>query len=158
MDPLWLMCKDARALWEASYRSVGPCPPSAAPRFAHDGAMKTQSWLRAGIVAGALAAGGAFAQSKSPVVTDVGAFPAEERGSAGAIVFEDSMPRAHREAFGVRDTRAEVAAIGEGVMRATLAQVREEEQGPNTRAMGAPAEPKAKSRKRWFQPQPQPQP
>lgn len=104
--------------------------------------MKTATWLRAGLACAAFAAGGAFAQSKAPVVSDAGASPAEDRSSAGAIVFEDSMPRAHREAFGVRDTRAEVAAIGQNVMRATLAQI-EDEQGPDTRALGGPPEPKA---------------
>lgn len=99
--------------------------------------MKSGNWLRAGLVMGAFAAGAAFAQSKSPVVTDAGATPAEERSSAGAIVFEDSMPRAHRIAYGVRDSRADVAAIGQGVMRATLAQV-QDEQGPDTRALGGP--------------------
>jgi hypothetical protein len=139
MDPSWLMCKDGRVLWEASYRSVGRRPPSGRTGCEHDGAMNTRTWLRAGLLTAAFAAGAAFAQSKSPVVTDVGASPAEERSSAGAIVFEDSMPRAHRQAFGVRDTRAEVAAIGQGVMRATLAQV-EGEQGPDTRMLGGPPE------------------
>jgi hypothetical protein len=105
--------------------------------------MNHETWLRAALATALLAAGSAFAQSKSPVVTDVGASPAEERSSAGAIVFEDSMPRAHQQAFGVRDTRAEVAAIGNGVMNATLAQM-QEEQGPNTRALGGPPEPQVK--------------
>lgn len=105
--------------------------------------MKPGTWLRAGLVCATLAAGAAFAQTKAPVASDVGASAAEERSSAGAIVFEDAMPRAHRQAFGVRDTRAEVTAIGQGVMRATLAQMGEEEQGPNTRALGGPPEPKA---------------
>ena len=108
--------------------------------------MKPETALRVGIFAAALAAGGAFAQNKTPVVTDTGASPAEERSSAGAIVFEDAMPRAHRQVFGVRDTRAEVQAIGQNVMRATLAQMGDEEQGPNTRALGGPPEPKAKKK------------
>jgi hypothetical protein len=103
--------------------------------------MNTQTWLRAALAATTVLAGSAFAQTKAQVITDVGASPAEERSSAGAIVFEDSMPRAHRQAFGVRDTRAEVAAIGQGVMRATLAQMQGQEQGPDTRALGGPPAP-----------------
>lgn len=147
VDARWLMCKDWGPLSESSYRSVGALPSSQIGWGAHDGLMKSGTWLRAGLVCATLAAGAAFAQSKTPVVTDTAASPAEERSSAGAIVFEDSMPRAHRQAFGVRDTRAEVAAIGQGVMQATIAQMRDEEQGPNTRALGGPPEKKAREPK-----------
>jgi hypothetical protein len=103
--------------------------------------MKPLTWLRAATIPALLAAGAALAQSKAPIVTDIGASPAEERSSAGAIVFEDSMPRAHRRTFGVRDTRAEVQAIGQNVMRATLAEIRDADEGPNTRALGGPPAP-----------------
>jgi len=105
-----------------------------------------------------LTAGAAYAQTKSPTATDTAAAPAEERSSAGAIVFEDSMPRAHQQAFGVRDSRAEVAAVGQGVMEATIAEMRQDEQGPNTRALGGPPEPqpKAKARPKKAVPKAQP--
>jgi hypothetical protein len=105
--------------------------------------MRTKLWLRGSLIAATLVAGTAFAQTRAPVVTDVGLSPPEERSSAGAILIEDAMPRAHRQAFGVRYTPGEVQAIGQAVMSATFAQIGEEEQGPNTRAMGAAPEPKA---------------
>ncbi|MEJ6021334.1 hypothetical protein [Ramlibacter sp. PS4R-6] len=116
--------------------------------------MKPDTWLRAALAAALFAAGAASAQTKSPVVTDIGASPAEERSSAGAIVFEDAMPRAHQQAFGVRDTRAEVASIGQNVMRATLAQM-QDDQGPDTRALGGPPEPQPKAKSK---PKKKPQP
>jgi hypothetical protein len=109
--------------------------------------MKTSTWLRAGLTTAIFAAGAAFAQTKA-TATDAAAAPAEDRSSAGAILFEDSMPRAYQQAFGVRDTRAEVAAIGQGVMEATVAEMQRDGQGPDTRALGGPPAPKTNAKPR----------
>lgn len=85
--------------------------------------------LRAAAIVAALGAGGVLAQTKpstaptapSPVVTDVGPAPAEERDSTGAIVLENSLVRAQREnAFERTAARTGVASVGRGVMRATM--------------------------------------
>lgn len=81
------------------------------------------------------AAGGAFAQSPTtpsviadpPVMNDVAPLPAENRDSLGAIVLENSMVRAQRQAFGARRTSMRVADVARGATRATRsAQTREE--------------------------------
>ena len=76
------------------------------------------------------AAGSAFAQSSSPAATtpsvitspavmnDTMPLPAEDRESLGAVVLENSMVRAQREAFAARRTSLNVANIGRGVARA----------------------------------------
>lgn len=93
--------------------------------------MSHQILLRAAVVAAALGAGNVLAQtvpspkpaatSVSPVVSDVGPRPAEDRSSLGAVVLENSMVRAQREhAFERSATRTGVASIGRGVLRATM--------------------------------------
>lgn len=92
--------------------------------------MKHPILLRAALVAAALGAGSVLAQavpspspaptSASPVVSDVGPRPAEDRSSVGAVVLETSMVRAQREqAFERSANRTGVASIGRGVLRAT---------------------------------------
>jgi membrane protein involved in colicin uptake len=89
--------------------------------------MDIRNVMRAGIAFAAFVAGGAFAQSKTPVMTDVMMAPAEERSSIGAVMIETDMVIAQREAFGARYTPAYVAAIGRDVLRATRAQQLKEE-------------------------------
>jgi hypothetical protein len=81
-------------------------------------------------------AGVAMAQVQPPVLTDAAPLPAEERGSTGAIVLENSLVRAQRDkAFERAGSRTGVATVGRGVLRATmraqaqadLAQARESE-------------------------------
>lgn len=75
--------------------------------------------LRAGFAAAFLAASTALAQSSTPaVMTDVTLPPAEERDSLGAIVLENSMVRAQRDAFAARHTSLRVSSPGRGVVRA----------------------------------------
>ena len=92
--------------------------------------MKNPILLRAALVAAALGAGSVLAQaipspspaatSVSPVVSDVGPRPAEDRSSVGAVVLEDSMVRAQRErAFERSANRTGVNSLGRGVLRAT---------------------------------------
>jgi len=106
--------------------------------------MKTTAWVRGSLIAAMCASGAAFAQvptadTPNAVITDVGLPPAEERDSVGAVLLETSMVPAQRKAFGVRSTPAEVQAIGEGVMRATLAAARAKDiQGPDTHELGGP--------------------
>jgi hypothetical protein len=81
--------------------------------------------MRAGILAAAVAAGTASAQSLTPVQTDTGPPPAEDRDSVGAVVLENSMvraQRAQRDAFratGYSPTR--VSSVGRGAARAMRA-------------------------------------
>ncbi|HTH80648.1 MAG TPA: hypothetical protein VL593_16870 [Ramlibacter sp.] len=75
------------------------------------------------------AAGSAFAQSTNPSVTtpsvittppvmnDTLPLPAENRESLGAVVLQDSMVRAQREAFAARRTSLSVANVGRRVDR-----------------------------------------
>jgi hypothetical protein len=60
----------------------------------------------------------------------------------GAVLLETSTVPAYRRAFGTRSTPEQVQAIGQGVMRATLAAQRAQEQGdgPDTRALGGAPE------------------
>ncbi len=100
--------------------------------------------MRTAVLAVTLGAGCALAQTTapvpteptSPVVTDVGPPPPEDRNSMGAIVLEGSLVRAQREnAFQRSSARTGVGSIGGGVLRATakakaeadLAQAREAE-------------------------------
>ena len=91
--------------------------------------------LRAALVAATLGAGSVLAQTvpspspspaptlTSPVVSDVGPRPAEDRSSVGAIVLENSMVRAQREhAFEGSARRTGVTSLGRGVLRATRQQ------------------------------------
>ena len=80
--------------------------------------MKYSSVMRAGVAAAAMAAAGAFAQSLPPVMTDITLPPAEERDSVGAVVIENSMVRAQREAFGARYTPTRVTSVGRQANRA----------------------------------------
>jgi hypothetical protein len=90
--------------------------------------MDIRNVIRTACVAAlACGAGAALAQLKTPVMTDVGMAPAEERNSVGAVVLETHMVIAQRQAFGVRYTPAYVAAIGRDVMRATRAEQLKEE-------------------------------
>ena len=88
--------------------------------------------LRAALVAATLGAGSVLAQTvpgpspnpaptlASPVVSDVGPRPAEDRSSVGAVVLENSMVRAQRDhAFEVSARRTGVTSLGRGVLRAT---------------------------------------
>ncbi|HEY0887106.1 MAG TPA: hypothetical protein VGE20_17565 [Ramlibacter sp.] len=92
--------------------------------------MNNPILLRAALVVATLGAGSVLAQtvpspspaptSVSPVVSDVGPRPAEDRSSVGAVVLENSMVRAQREhAFEQSARRTGVATIGRGVLRAT---------------------------------------
>lgn len=81
------------------------------------GAMGIVIVMRSGLAAAGLAAGAALAQPVTPVQTDVGPPPAEERDSVGAVVLGNSMVRAQREAFGGRYTPTRVSDVGRGVMR-----------------------------------------
>lgn len=92
--------------------------------------MKHPILLRAALVVATLGAGSVLAQTvpspspvptgATPVVSDVGPRPAEDRSSVGAVVLENSMVRAQREhAFEQSAKRTGVATIGRGVLRAT---------------------------------------
>jgi len=98
-------------------------------------------------IAAISAAAGAFAQPTPPVMTDTTYAPAEDRDSVGAVLVEDRMVIAQRREFGTRSTPTDVAAIGQGVMQATLAAARAQDIGPDTRALGAGPAPKAKWRR-----------
>lgn len=92
--------------------------------------MNNPILLRAALVVATLGAGSVLAQTvpspspvptgATPVVSDVGPRPAEDRSSVGAVVLENSMVRAQREhAFEQSAKRTGVATIGRGVLRAT---------------------------------------
>ncbi len=92
--------------------------------------MNNPILLRAALLGATLGAGSVLAQtvpspspaatSASPVVSDVGPRPAEDRSSVGAVVLENSMVRAQREhAFEQSARRTGVSSIGRGVLRAT---------------------------------------
>lgn len=83
--------------------------------------MKYAYLMRAAIGAATLGAGCVLAQTTAPVVTDVAPPPAEERGSTGAIVLENSLVRAQRDnAFQRSASRNGVASVGRRVLRATM--------------------------------------
>jgi outer membrane receptor protein involved in Fe transport len=91
------------------------------------------------LIAAALCiAASAFAQVTPPVVTDTNYAPAEDRSSVGAVLLEENMVIAQRRAFGTRSTPQQVAAIGRGVMQATIAAAKAQDNGPDTRALGGP--------------------
>lgn len=106
--------------------------------------MKYPTSMRLALFAATLGAGVAFAQNSpapaptdpSPVVSDVGPPPAQERNSMGAIVLDESLVRAQRDRdFEQTSSRNGVASIGRGAIRETmkakaqaeLAQAREAE-------------------------------
>lgn len=87
--------------------------------------------MRLAVLAALLGAGGVMAQTApapasvpadaAPVVSDVGPAPAQERGSIGAIVLDDSLVRAQRDRdFERTSARTGVASVGRGVMRQTM--------------------------------------
>ncbi|MDF2462076.1 MAG: hypothetical protein K0Q43_311 [Ramlibacter sp.] len=87
--------------------------------------------MRLAVLAAVLGAGGVMAQTApapapvpadaAPVVSDVGPAPAQERGSIGAIVLDDSLVRAQRDRdFERTSARTGVASVGRGVMRQTM--------------------------------------
>jgi len=109
--------------------------------------MKYLDAMRGGLIVAACAAASAFAQPTPPVMTDTTYAPAEDRDSVGAVLVEDRMVIAQRREFGARSTPQDVAAIGRGVMQATLAAAEMKDSGPDTRALGAGPAPKAKWRR-----------
>ena len=86
--------------------------------------------MRTGFAAALFAAGGALAQNSTPLVmNDVTLPPAEDRDSLGAIVLENSMVRAQRQAFAARQTSLQVSSVGRGTIRSTRkARAKEERQ------------------------------
>ena len=83
--------------------------------------------MRIGLAAAGLAAGGALAQALTPVQTDVAPLPAEDRDSVGAVVLENSMVRAQRQAFAGHYTRTRVTSVGRNVTRMERAARTKEE-------------------------------
>jgi len=120
----WLMCKEA-GLWERSYRETAVAATGGAAVPAQHGRMEFRSVTpvaRAALAAAWFAAAGAFAQGPvptPPVMNDVNLPPAEDRDSLGAIVLENSMVRAQREAFAARHASLRVSAVGRGTIRTT---------------------------------------
>lgn len=93
--------------------------------------MKYPFSMRLAVIAAALGAGAAFAQTApapatattepAPVVSDVGPAPAQERNSIGAIVLDDSLVRAQRDRdFERSSSRTGVVSVGRGVIRETM--------------------------------------
>ena len=106
-------------------------------------AMRSIDVVRGSLIAVLCGLGSAFAQEVTPpVVTDVSYAPAEDRDSVGAVLVESQMVLAQRREFGTRSTPEEVAAIGRGVVQATLAAARAQGDGPDTHALGAGPEPR----------------
>ena len=112
--------------------------------------MRSIDVVRGSLIAALWGIGSAFAQEATPpmavtppVMTDVSYAPAEDRDSVGAVLMESQMVLAQRREFGTRSTPQDVAAIGRGVVEATLAAARARDEGPDTRALGAPPEPKS---------------
>ena len=84
-------------------------------------------WRPAAAVLGAVLALGAQAQTQTtparthqatPVVTDVGPPPAEDRNSVGAVVLEHSPVRAQREATAVMGSSASPADVAKPANKA----------------------------------------
>ena len=85
--------------------------------------------MRPALAIALAAAGSAYAQSADPSVTspsvittpsvmnDAMPLPAENRESLGAVVLENSMVRAQRDAFAARHTSLSVANIGRSAAR-----------------------------------------
>jgi hypothetical protein len=94
--------------------------------------MTYQDFARAaaGVLAGALLAGGAFAQSDKPeplTMTDTAPAPASDRSSVGAVILMDQPVLAQREAMAAARERSEVdtRAMGAGpnrIMRRALSR------------------------------------
>ena len=106
--------------------------------------MRRIDLVRGSLIAALCGLSSAFAQQATPpvemtppVMTDVSYAPAEDRDSVGAVLVESQMVLAQRREFGTRSTPQEVAAIGRGVVEATLAAAREQGAGPDTHALGA---------------------
>jgi len=102
--------------------------------------MKTLSVVILSVVA----ASGAFAQQPPAVMTDVNPPAAEERGSVGAVVLENSMVRAQRAIYEARNGGVRVEVAERNVDRAArAAHAREdmkrarEEDAVNLHEMGA---------------------
>lgn len=105
--------------------------------------MRSIDLVRGSLIAVLCGIGSAYAQdTTAPVMTDVTYAPAEDRDSVGAVLVESQMVLAQRQAFGTRSTPEQVAAIGRGMVEATLAAARERDEGPDTHALGAPPAPK----------------
>jgi hypothetical protein len=82
--------------------------------------MKYSRLMRTAALATTLGTGCVLAQT-APAVTDAAPPPAEDRGSAGAIVLENSLVRAQREnAFQKSSSQNGVATVGRDVLRATM--------------------------------------
>jgi len=86
--------------------------------------MTVQDFVRAaaGVLAGALLAGGAIAQTKQPepvTMTDTAPNPASDRGSVGAVILIDQPVLAQREALQQSQARsaADTRAMGAGPNR-----------------------------------------
>lgn len=91
--------------------------------------MKYLPSMRLALLVAALGPGVAFAQNSpapapthpSPVVSDVGPPPAQERSSMGAIVLDESLVRAQRDRdFERTSERTGVASVGRGAIRETM--------------------------------------
>jgi hypothetical protein len=80
--------------------------------------------LRLAACAAAMMAAGAFAQNSAlPVVSDTAPLPAEDRGSTGAIVLEQSPVRAQRDRDfeqGAAGKKTPPSSIGKHVLDATM--------------------------------------
>ena len=86
--------------------------------------MTVQDFVRAaaGVLAGALLAGGAIAQTKQPepvTMTDTAPNPASDRGSVGAVILIDQPVLAQRDALQQSQARsaADTRAMGAGPNR-----------------------------------------
>ncbi len=112
--------------------------------------MRRIDLVRGSLIAALCAVGSAYAQEATPpvemtppVMTDTSYAPAEDRDSVGAVLVESQMVLAQRREFGTRSTPEDVAAIGRGVVEATLEAAREQRgEGPDTHALGAPPAPR----------------
>ena len=75
-------------------------------------------------VAVSIAAPVAFASDEGKptpaVMTDTAPLPAQDRGSQGAIILQDSMVLAQREAFQKANERTGLGTVGRNALRATL--------------------------------------
>jgi hypothetical protein len=94
--------------------------------------MTYQDFVRAaaGVLAGALLAGGAIAQTKQPeplTMTDTAPTPAQDRASLGAVIMMDQPVLAQREAMAAAQERSAIdtRATGAGpnrIMRRALSR------------------------------------
>jgi hypothetical protein len=84
--------------------------------------MTVQDFVRtaAGVLAGALLAGGAIAQGKQPdpvTMTDTAPNPASDRGSVGAVILIDQPVLAQREALAQARSGVDTRTLGAGPNR-----------------------------------------